>query len=96
MNFSQMFQGCDNIAQSLNILAQSNRFRRVIAIQNDLLQTVREKEELESQGTNSGLYYDTLNEKIAALRQEKDRANRFDDLISNDGDQTMINTSNSN
>ena len=91
MNFSQMFQRFDNVTQLLNILAQSNRFRRVIEIQNDIIQTIREKEELESQGTNSGLYYCALNEKIVTLRQEKYRANRFDDLISNDSDQTMNN-----
>ena len=77
-------------------MAQSNRFRRVIEIQNDIIQTIREKEELEYQGTNFGLLYEALNDKIATLGQEKDRADRFDDLISNDSDQIMNNANDSN
>ena len=88
------FGQADNYAQSLFNSYSYNRdtlINNEIEIQNDIIQTIREEEELESQCTNSSLLYEVLNDKIATLRQEKDRANRFDDLISNDSDQTMNN-----
>ena len=41
-----MFAGFHNMANTLNILAHSNRFRRVSDIHNDIIRTIRERQEL--------------------------------------------------
>ena len=84
-NISQMISGFDNVARSLDILAQSNRFRRVIDIHNDIIETIDKRDALENRGVRSGNMWEALSNKIEHLDVELEQAQSFDrDLRSND------------
>jgi hypothetical protein len=67
MNFNNMFAGFHNMANTLNILAHSNRFRRVSDIHNDIIKTIRERQEMENSEVVNQEILAALTNKIAAL-----------------------------
>ena len=50
MNLNHKFSGFENVAQPLTVLTQSNRFRRVSDIHNDIINTIERCQQLEDSG----------------------------------------------
>ena len=76
-----MFYNFDNVAQSLNVLAQSDRFRRVIDIHNDIIKTIKRSQQLENNGILNGDLHDAFSNEIVALNLELTHANNFDNQL---------------
>lgn len=77
LNLNQMFSGFDDVAKSLNVLVQSNRFRRVKDIHNDIIKA----QQLENSGIVNGDLQNALTNKIAALNQDFAHGNSFDNQL---------------
>ena len=81
LNFNNMFEGFENVANSLSVLPQSNRFRRVSEIYNDIISTIERRQQLENSGVINEELHNTLTNKIAALNQELSDTNSFDSQV---------------
>ena len=81
LNFNHMFAGFDNVANNLSRLAHSNRFRRVSDIHNDIINTIRERQQLENSGVTNEELHTALTNKITALNEELTHANTFDSQV---------------
>ena len=80
-NLNQMFAGIDNVMKLLNVLAQSNRFRRLIDIHNDIIEIIERRQQLENSGILNVDLHDALTNKIAALNLELTHTNSFDNQL---------------
>ena len=81
LNLNQMFSGFDDVAKSLNVLVQSNRFRRVIDSHNDIIEAIERRQQLENSGIVNGDLHNALTNKIAALNQDFAHDNSFDNQL---------------
>ena len=78
MNLNHKFAGFENVAQPLTVLTQSNRFRRVSDIHNNIINTIKRRQQLENSGIVNQDLHNALTNKTATLNQELSHANSFD------------------
>ena len=76
-----MYRGFETVAESLNILAQTNRHRRVVDIDDDIIKTTEKLVSLEDNNIHDGPLHECYKNKLNSLNVEKERATLFDERL---------------
>ena len=79
-SIDRMEDGYNMIASSIHHLSMQGRLRRISEIDEDIINTIREKDREEANGASRELIQ-SLENKLVGLQEEKRRANQYDSML---------------